>query len=232
MPATLTQLRLQARQRADMENSDFIEDAELDVYINDSYLELYDLLVAAYVDYFIEDPLLITLSQGESTYAIPSNLYKLIGIDRCSNQSTGVDGDDFYLIRPFNWEDRNSRRNIDLFRGIHPNVQYRMVGDLFRFVPADQAQGIYRVWYVPSLEPLVNSTDQISVQADRWKLYIVIDAAIKMLQKEESDVSVLAAQKMALIRRIQEMAQVRDAGEPERVTDVSRGGGDDPFYYR
>lgn len=232
MPTTLAQLRLEARQRADMENDDFVEDPELDTYINDSRSELYDLLVSTYADYFIEDPLLITLALGESTYPLPSNFYKLIGMDRCINEQGGVDGDNFYTIRPFNWEDRNNRRNVDLFRGLYPNMRYRILGNNFKFMPQDQAQGIYRVWYVPSVPTLTADADELDVNCDRWKIYIVVDVAIKMLQKEESDVSVLAAQKSALIRRVEEMAQVRDAGEPERVTDVTWGGGDYPLYYR
>jgi phenylpyruvate tautomerase PptA (4-oxalocrotonate tautomerase family) len=41
-----------------------------------------------------------------------------------------------------------------------------------------------------------------------------------MLNKEETDVGVLAAQKAALVARITAMAQNRDANEPESVTDV------------
>jgi hypothetical protein len=50
--------------------------------------------------------------------------------------------------------------------------------------------------------------------------YVIVDAAIKMMQKEESDVSVLMLQKQALTKRIQEAAQNRDAGEPESVSDI------------
>ena len=54
-----------------------------------------------------------------------------------------------------------------------------------------------------------------------WEEYIVIDAAIKCLQKEESDVSVLMSQKSAIAKRIEAAAENRDAGEPSKVTDVS-----------
>lgn len=54
-----------------------------------------------------------------------------------------------------------------------------------------------------------------------WEEYIVVDAAMKCLQKEESDVSVLMAEKSALKQRIEAMASNRDAGKPERITDVN-----------
>lgn len=54
-----------------------------------------------------------------------------------------------------------------------------------------------------------------------WEEYLVVDAAIKALQKEESDVSVLLAQKALLQRRIESAATNRDAAEPARVVDVT-----------
>ena len=50
--------------------------------------------------------------------------------------------------------------------------------------------------------------------------YVVTDAAIKCLQKEESDVSVLLKQKADMKRRIEEAANNRDAGHPISVSDI------------
>lgn len=55
--------------------------------------------------------------------------------------------------------------------------------------------------------------------------FLIIDAAIKMMQKEESDVSVLFGQKSALVARIQRNYVNRDAGSPKTVTNVHRNGG-------
>lgn len=52
-----------------------------------------------------------------------------------------------------------------------------------------------------------------------WEEYIVVDAAIKMLGKEESDVTVLGGRKAALLGRIQSIAENRDQGEPGRTVD-------------
>ena len=53
---SLSTLRLLARQRADMENSQFVTDTEMRRYINRGYAELYDLIVtsANSEDYFLE----------------------------------------------------------------------------------------------------------------------------------------------------------------------------------
>ena len=56
---TLAELREASRQRADQENSQFISDSELNSYINQSYFELYDILVQSYGDdYYVANPVL------------------------------------------------------------------------------------------------------------------------------------------------------------------------------
>ena len=53
-----------------------------------------------------------------------------------------------------------------------------------------------------------------------WDEYVIIDSAIKMLLKEEADVTALLLQKNQLRERIITESQNRDAGEPQTVTDV------------
>jgi hypothetical protein len=66
---------------------------------------------------------------------------------------------------------------------------------------------------------LASDTDTVQ-GVSGWTEYIIVDAAIKMMQKEESDVSVLIAQKQALLARIEAMAHNRDAGMPSTVADA------------
>lgn len=96
---TLTELRTWSRERADMENSQFISDSELTEYINMAYSELYDILVTRYEDYFSE-VVPFTLSSSNE-YTIPSNFYKLVGLD----YSQG--GDKWIVVRKWNFEERN-----------------------------------------------------------------------------------------------------------------------------
>jgi len=56
------------------------------------------------------------------------------------------------------------------------------------------------------------------------------NAAIKMLQKEESDVTVLFAQKQALTKRIRDKSAQRDAAQADTVTDIYAES--DDFYWR
>jgi len=68
---------------------------------------------------------------------------------------------------------------------------------------------------LPRLIPWNGTADGVS----GWTEYIIVDAAIKCMQKEESDTSVLMAQKQALIARIEAAAANRDAGNPAVVSD-------------
>lgn len=52
-----------------------------------------------------------------------------------------------------------------------------------------------------------------------WEEYVVIDAALKAMGKEESDVSLLAAQKIAMHQRLIDMAANRDIAAPATVVD-------------
>jgi hypothetical protein len=62
-----------------------------------------------------------------------------------------------------------------------------------------------------------------------WLEYVVTDAAIKALQKEESDTTTLQFQKAALIKRIEAAAENRDAGSPATIADVQWTNGTWPF---
>ena len=57
-----------------------------------------------------------------------------------------------------------------------------------------------------------------------WLEYVILDAGIKMLQKEESDASVLLARKQIIQAHIQTMSTNRDSGQPKRVSRTRNSG--------
>lgn len=54
-----------------------------------------------------------------------------------------------------------------------------------------------------------------------WEEYIIVDASIKCKDKEESDVTVLAARKAGLLKRVEGVAANRDPGTAARTADVT-----------
>jgi hypothetical protein len=219
---TLAQLRTAVRQRADMENLDqnydnsFIKDDELNSYINQSYFELYDLLVQKYGDnYYVASPYSFTTNGSSQFYDLPSDFYKLLGVDLALSNTL----DSFITIKPFNFIDRNRYAvpNFQSFYGI-TNLRYKLNGNQLWLTPIASNNQTIRVWYVPRLTTLVDDTDTAD-GISGWTEYIITDCVIKCLQKEESDPSVAMAQKQALIQRIEAAAENRDAGSPATVGD-------------
>lgn len=224
MTITLEELRTKARQRADLETSQYVTDEELNGLINDSIAELHDLLVGSYGnDYYIETYTFNTVA-NQADYTLPADFYKLKGVDAKLTASN------WFSLRPFNFNERN--RNEDYAWGFlnGPTVRYRMVGENLRFSPVPDGVIQCRMWYIPLAEKLVADTDVLK-DLNAYSEYVVIDAAIKMRVKEELDTVALDKQKMDMKKRIEDMAQNRDAEQPESISDIYAEN-NDYYYYR
>ena len=221
---TLGTIKTIARQRADMENSNFIKDTELTAYVNLSYLELYDLLVTKYGnEYFVQLPFQIHTDGITESYALPDDFYKLLGVDLWLSNSK----DSRITISPFMFRERNKFAvpNFQSFYGI-TNMRYRLMGNNIKFAPIPSANQTIELWYVPRATSLTSDADIVD-GVNGWEEYIIIDTAIKMMQKEESDVTVLVMQKDAMLKRIEAAAEARDQGAAQTVSDVQRA----DFWY-
>jgi hypothetical protein len=134
-----------------------------------------------------------TLSNSSNEYTLTSDFYKIRGLDY--QNSSGQ----FVPIKKFNFDERGQS-------SFDPNT----------------TTGNYRLWKIPRFTPLANDNDVLGDILD-FDEYIVVDAAKKALQKEESDVSVLMADKESLRQRILAMASNRDTN-PDRIADVTGRG--------
>lgn len=221
---SLAAIRLAAQQRADRVNSNFVTLPEWNSYINQSTFELYDLLTTVYEDYNIA-PLLTFVTDGSAQYNLPDGsnyagapaFYKLMGVDVGIASSTNG----WVTLKKFNFISRNryvypqiTSTSMGIF-----NMQYRVFGNTLMFIPIPQAGQTIRFWYVPRMPSLLKDTDVLD-GVSGWTEYVICDAAIKALQKEESDVSVLMAEKAALIDRINASSQNRDAGQPDTISNT------------
>jgi len=220
--ASLGQLRMAAQQRADQDNSNFVPTEEWNSYINNSYTELYDLLVAVYGDeYFVRNDYTFTTDgRSPGLYPLPDDFYKMMGVDLTVNATQNG----YLTLKKFTF----AQRNQYLYGGTSvpfygfQNVSYRIMGSNVDLIPTPGGNQTIRLWYVPKPTVLLADSDIIDGISGWWE-YIVIDAAIKAMQKEESDVTVLLMQKEVIKKRIEAMASNRDQGMAEGVTDV-RGG--------
>lgn len=212
MSVTLLQLRTRSRQRADMENSDFVTDSELNQYLNGSIAELHDLLVATYADYFLSSTSFSTVN-GTESYALPATFYKLMGVD------IQISNSEWNTLRPFNFNERNKNQDLTWSNVGGPNLRYRVMGTNIKLSPTPVGVHNVKVWFTPKATELSADADTLD-DLNGFAEYVIVDAAIKMLQKQDDDVSILMAQKAELRRRIEIMAQNRDAGSSESISDI------------
>lgn len=215
--ATLAEIRLEAQQRADMVNSDFVTDAEWLSYINGSLAELYDVLLQKYgADYYVATPYEFTTTTAER-YPLPADFYKLLGVDlRWPGAPSG-----YIALRPFNFAERNNFGSSGA-PAVAREIRYRLNGNNLWLRPSPQAGQGMVLHYAPRLTRLVNDSD-VADGVSGWEQLVVVDAARKALIKEESDVSALLAEKADLVARIEAAAENRDAASPGIVVDTSGG---------
>ena len=274
---TLTELRTLTRQRADMENSQFVDDTELTRYLNNSWGELYNLIGENFNEDYFTTSTTISLTSGTDSYSLPSDFYKLRGVDLVVTSTESVP------LRRYNWAQR-TRNSLTVYAR---DYRYRLQKNSIVFTPVPSTSDSIKVFYIPSprklesvtpsgvttgstttytvsshsfvADDVVNvsgflATDYNSQQTVQsvtattivtdldssalsaptsigtvesvfdfytgWDEYIIVDSAIKMLVKEEQDVTGLMVQKNMLNGRMITESQNRDAGEPQTVTDV------------
>lgn len=237
---SLAQIRLEAQQRADRVNSNFVGKAEWNTFINKAMFELYDLLVTVYEDYYTATPIQFTtdgstflyaLPDGATTYTnainmqtfTPKPFYKLLGVD-LSIQNTN---NGYVTINKFNFIDRNRfvyPNSASTIYGVF-NMQYRVMGNNIEFIPTPTANQAIRLWYIPRLTELLADTDTTDTGISGWLEYVIVRAAKYALDKEESDTQKLDEELIFMKQRIEETAANRDAGQPDKISATRSSGG-------
>lgn len=235
---SLGELRQRSQQRADRVNSNFVTTEEWNFFLNQSLYELYDLLITCYEDYFMAQPASFVSNGNQFLYPLPDGilnftnisnqsfvaqpLYKLLGVDLAINNAANA----YVTVNKFMFQDRNRfvyPNTASTIYGVF-NLQYRMMGTNIEFIPTPSASQIIRLWYIPRLPQLLKDTDISTLGFSGWLQYVIIRAAKYALDKEEADTTQLTQEILFLKGRIEEAAQGRDAGMPDRITDVRQNG--------
>lgn len=226
---SLGAIRLAAQQRADRVNSNFVTLPEWNSYINQAQYELYDLLITAYEDYSVAQPITFVADGSTFSFPLPNGVnynaapgyYKLLGVDLALNSSANG----YVTVNKFNFIDRNRfvyPNTASTIYGVF-NLQYRVMGSNMMFIPTPSGGQNLRIWYVPRLPQLLKDTDVTTIGVSGWIEYVIVRAAKYALDKEESDTTKFDQQLLFLKTRIEEAAQNRDAGRPDTISDVRQG---------
>jgi hypothetical protein len=217
---TVGNIRLECQQRTDHVEDDNITDQEWNSMISKSYKELKDILIQKFGnEYAVAAPYTFSTVQNQGLYPLPNDFYKLL---LCEVSLNINDPNAYITLSQYEFLQKNLYNYPNQFTmyGV-TNLHYRLLGDNISIVPLPMAAQTIRLWYVPRANQLINDTDILD-GISGYEEYIVADVCIKALAKTEEDASVYGAQKMALLKRIEEAAENRNIAEPQKVTDSRR----------
>ncbi len=162
--ATLGAIRIQARQRSDMENNNAITDTEFNQYISQSWKRLFDMLVGAYGNDYYVAPLFQFVLSSNNYYPLPDGTlitvggttpapacYKLLGVDLQNNANTSG----WITLKRFEEIERNKFAipNMGTLSG-YTNLLYRVSGTNIEFIPTPMSGQLVQLKYIPKPTPL------------------------------------------------------------------------------
>lgn len=207
---TLANLISDCRQRANMENSTFITDAEITEYLNQELAELWARLVQGEGQPHLRSSTTISATNGTALYALPADFWRLQEVVATIGGVTGN-------LTPFMPVEHGWLQSASPW-GVTSPVRYRLQGGNIEFLPATQNFSA-TLYYTPCQTRLVNNSDTFD-GFNGYEVAAIYGAVATMLAKEESDPSFYVGQKERIYRHIDSLAAQRDAANPERVQDV------------
>jgi hypothetical protein len=224
--ATFTEsdLRTRARRRADMENSSFVSDAEIQDYLNSSISELHDFMVKSYEDYFVsEQTYNAPIATGGAN--LPDDFYKALGVDYNSGGITST-------LRAYSFTERNIYNTPYAAIDRLAEPMYKVEGSKIKLIPTNSQSGTITLYYVPLPTQFSSTVTEIETIIPGYEEYVVVATAIRMLMKEESDTRQLELEKNQLASRIIRALSPRDTSGSFAIRDVRKGRFRDDFILR
>jgi len=209
---TLAQLRAEVRQRADIENDPHITDAEVDRFINQSCAGLHSAIVDAGSGFYTKSTT-GTLTSGSETLALPANTYRVV---KFAVQVSGV----WRSIRRATMEKFVDGLNAATWgMPSWPTAYIIIDGNTMTFSPIPDSAYPYRVLYVRSFFDMSGDSDVFDGEGG-WEEWVVLDAAIKCVTKEEGSITDLQAERGQVWTRISSQFASEDMDHPPTVRDT------------
>lgn len=220
---TLADLRTDALQYADMEESEYIAEAEANRLVNLGLAGLWHVLVQADPDRYATDTEIATVA-GTYEYGLPTDFASVRKVERL--QSSGSERG--YRLERYNLSEDTGGEEWHGLRGDPHGLRYAVLrqgvagADSALRLSSDPGAGFLRLWYIQHPVELVNDADTFDGVA-AWEEYAVLWAAEQMVAKEESDPSALIRRRVELTDRIRDIAGSRDIGTAPSVANVRHG---------
>ena len=218
---TLQELMDRSRQYADMQNSNFISDAELKLYIKNACTKYWNLINQLGQDYNMVTSPVTQFVANTKDYALPTDFLHMRGVDLAVS-NTPQPNDIWINVRPYQFSERNRFQGYPYFTGwgISTYLRYRIKNNVISFDPYPQGYGSFRLHYTPVMPDLVNVTDTID-GVNGFEDYIALKTAERMLAKEESDVSWIMKETAEFEAMLKRAADDRNRDRSDRVSDIN-----------
>jgi hypothetical protein len=232
----LSDLRLKARRKADLENAlERFPDSEVNDYLNDGVAEYYDLLIRSSRggNRLFENQATIITDGLNTIYPLPGDFYDIVHA-QANIGNNGVLGDTNVPLSSFTMKERaelssstpgwNGQPFAYMLHGgtqQQPGTTQGTVPTQYaiEFLPKPAGAIRILIYYIPSCPLLANDFDTLD-SSNGWDQYVAIWAAIEMRQKDDLDTSQLEGKLAAMRERIEALVPHRDRIGPSRVTDV------------
>lgn len=206
---------------ADMRHSQFVDQtgaagSELLRYVNMAYKDLYQQIILAKELYFTTTTT-IQVNGGTDAYPLPSDFYKLDGVDLALDDSGR-----FLSLTPFMFKERNKFRS-GLALSVAPYGQvfkYMLVSNTIKFVPVPSQSASIQLWYTPEPKVIGSFSDTLYLPIGCDE-YMSLYMACAMLAKEESDTSQLNAKRLEVLDQLKNSLKDRDQGSASYIVDES-----------
>lgn len=203
---------LAAKQQADMENSDFISDAEWKRMLHSVWGEHYSELVGSGMRYY-ESTLAFTgadLSDdgfGGGSLALPKDYFVHIGVDR-------AEGNRWVELYELMTQERNWLTGSSNSKP----VAFAVIGQKLHIYPKPPNSASMKFLYVPQPKRLRNASDKelIDVVTTDGEEFIIWSLVVKAMIKEETNPTAAMAERDRFLRRLQEWAHERSLHTPRR----------------
>lgn len=224
---SLASLRDMVREESDTEGDPHVGDAELSRYVNQSRYRLYDKLIQCFGDDYFTAQAQLTTDGTNTQYSLPDGtLYGAAPPFYKGQLVEAIGGGNIppnspVTLLPFNLREKNRfQRPLSTLAAPSFFPRYRIMGSnpgSIDFTPLPSAGLVVNLWYAPKLTPLVADGD-VADDFSGWLELVVVDAAIKVLGKQERDASLLVARKREMVAEIEAAAANRNLGDPNTVT--------------
>lgn len=215
--ATASDLMTEVRQHTDTVGDANIPDAFLLTLIDKSYGKLYRQISTQYQGFFEAEDTSITLVVDQRLYALPADFFHLKGVDLVLSSGDRV------TLYPASFGERNDISNDPrlaprLPARLKSNYRYMLQGNNLRISPKPNSTEQLILTYVPRPTRITNSGDTFDVIAG-FDSFIVYDAAIAVLAKQERDPSAMIQLRQDALQDVVNSVTPRITGDSVQVRD-------------